>query len=214
MATMLGFVLTDAKVEPKLLDGLLKELTQSTFNRVTVDGDTSTNDSLFLLASGAAPAKPVSGGAEAKIFEKALFDVLDSLSRDLARDGEGATRLVEIAVVGASDQEQARKAAKTVAESPLVKTAFFGRDANWGRILAALGRSGAVFDPYKVDLDLDSVPWVRSGCDNGREKEASEVMEKKEYKLTINLNCAGASYSMLTCDFSFKYVEINGSYRS
>jgi glutamate N-acetyltransferase/amino-acid N-acetyltransferase len=214
MATMLGFVLTDAAIEQDLLDGILRRGAEASFNRVTVDGDTSTNDSLFLLASGTAGGPPISGGPGAKAIEEAILGVLLSLARQIAKDGEGATRLVEVSVIGALDDPDARKAARTVAESPLVKTAFFGADANWGRIMAALGRSGASFDPYKVDLDLDDVPWVRSGQDNGRDQAASRVMGKPEYRLLINLNAGQASHSVLTCDLSHDYVSINGSYRS
>ncbi|MDR1656215.1 MAG: bifunctional glutamate N-acetyltransferase/amino-acid acetyltransferase ArgJ [Deltaproteobacteria bacterium] len=214
MATMLGFVLTDCAVEPKLLSELLSRGTEATFNRVTVDGDTSTNDSLFLLSSGASGQTVIDGGKPAQIFEEALFSVLDDLARALARDGEGATKLVEIVVEGAKTSEQAKMAARTVAESPLVKTAFFGGDANWGRILAALGRSGAVFDPYQVNIDLGNIPWVRQGRDNGKDAQATEVMGRREYRLTISLGAGEASHSMLTCDFSHDYVTINGSYRS
>lgn len=214
MATMLGFILTDAAVEPKLLRKLLKEGADATFNRITVDGDTSTNDSLFIIASGASGRPAMTGGAEAKIFEKSLFEVMSALARNLVKDGEGATRLVEIAVINARTPDQAKKAARTVAESLLVKTAFFGADANWGRVLAALGRSGAEFDPYAVDLDLGEVPWIRSGRDNGMEAQASEAMKAPEQRLTINLNAGSAAWSMLTCDLSYRYVEINGSYRS
>ncbi|MDR1546653.1 MAG: bifunctional glutamate N-acetyltransferase/amino-acid acetyltransferase ArgJ [Deltaproteobacteria bacterium] len=214
LATMLAFVLTDAAVEPALLRRLLLEGAEATFNRVTVDGDTSTNDSLFVFASGACGAPLVTDGPAAESFQRALRAVMDSLSRQLARDGEGATRLVEVAVRGAQNTGEARQAARTVAESPLVKTAFFGRDANWGRVLAALGRSGARFDPYQVDLDLDEVPWVRGGRDNGREAEATAVMNRREYRLSIDLKAGEASYVMLTCDFSHDYVSINGSYRS
>jgi glutamate N-acetyltransferase/amino-acid N-acetyltransferase len=214
MATMLGFILTDARLDSNLMHVLIKKNAEATFNRVTVDGDTSTNDTLLFLASGAAGGPLISKVSQAECFEKPLFTVLNTLARMIAKDGEGATRLVEIAVLGAKTLPQAQKAARTVAESPLVKTAFFGADANWGRILAALGRSGASFDPYRVDLDLNDVPWVRNGQDNDQETAASEVMKKPEYLLTINLNAGQHHYEMLTCDFSHEYVDINGSYRS
>jgi glutamate N-acetyltransferase/amino-acid N-acetyltransferase len=214
MATMLGFVLTDAAVDPKLLRSILAQTAENTFNRVTVDGDTSTNDSLFIIASGAARPEPIAGGRDAEVFKKALFKVLDSLARQIVRDGEGATRLVEIKVQGARTKEEALLAARTVAQSPLVKTAFFGGDANWGRILAALGRSGADFEPYRVDIDIDDLAWIRHGLIFGREMDATEAMKKKEYCLTINLNNGPGQDRMLTCDFSYDYVKINGSYRS
>jgi glutamate N-acetyltransferase/amino-acid N-acetyltransferase len=214
MATMLGFVLTDAAIEPGLLREFLKEAADATFNRITVDGDTSTNDTLLVIASGAAGGKTIAGGPEAALFFATLREVMDNLARALVRDGEGATKLVEILVNNAKNVLQAKKAARTVAESPLVKTAFFGGDANWGRILAALGRSGAEFDPYQVDLDLGDVPWIRNGRDNGMEERASLAIKEREQRLTIDLKAGSASWSMLTCDLSHGYVEINGSYRS
>jgi glutamate N-acetyltransferase/amino-acid N-acetyltransferase len=214
MATMLAFVLTDAAVEPKLLRSMLAQTAETTFNRVTVDGDTSTNDSLFILASGAARPQVITGGPEADIFKKALHKVLGSLARQIVRDGEGATHLVEVKVRGARTQEEALLAARTVAQSPLVKTAFFGEDANWGRILAALGRSGADFEPYRVDIDIDDLAWIRHGLVFGRDMDATAAMKKREYCLTINLNNGPGQDQMLTCDFSYDYVKINGSYRS
>jgi glutamate N-acetyltransferase/amino-acid N-acetyltransferase len=212
MATMLGFLLTDAEIEPGLLKEVLAEGAEQSFNRVTVDGDTSTNDCLLAMASGAAGA--VTGGKSLANFRAAAFGVLSSLAREVARDGEGATRLVTIRVRGAASAAEARLAARTVAESPLVKTAFFGGDANWGRLCMALGRSGACFDPYAVDIDLDDVPWIRGGIDNGQEDAASAVMRKPEYVVGIDLNAGRGEYEVLTCDLSYEYVTINGSYRS
>lgn len=214
MATMLGFLLTDAQISPESLKEILLEGAEMSFNRVTVDGDTSTNDSLMIMASGASGAPAIEGGEALGKFKEAAFKVMKSLARDIARDGEGATKLVTVRVRGAARAEDALKAARTVAESPLVKTAFFGCDANWGRICMALGRSGATFDPYAVDIDLDQVPWIRRGVDNGRELEATEVMKKPEYVLDINLGAGTHECEFLTCDFSHEYVTINGSYRS
>ncbi len=214
MATMLGFILTDAEVAPELLAKTLREGADLSFNRVTVDGDTSTNDSLMIMASGASGAPPVSCCAALEMFRAALFGVMKNLARQVAKDGEGATKLVTVRVRCAASPEDARLAARTVAESPLVKTAFFGGDANWGRICMALGRSGARFDPYAVDINLDEVPWIRNGIDNNREEEATAVMKKPEYLLDISLNAGGYEHEMLTCDFSHEYVSINGDYRS
>jgi glutamate N-acetyltransferase/amino-acid N-acetyltransferase len=214
LATMLGFLLTDARLEPGLLRAILAEGAELSFNRVTVDGDTSTNDSLMIMASGASGAPEIRSGEALEKFRLAAFTVMKSLARQIARDGEGATKLVTVRLRGAASEEEAKKAARTVAESPLVKTAFFGQDANWGRICMALGRSGAVFDPYAVDIDLDQVPWIRNGLDNGREEAATAVMKKPEYVLDINLNAGPHGCEMLTCDYSHDYISINGSYRS
>jgi glutamate N-acetyltransferase/amino-acid N-acetyltransferase len=214
MATMLGFLLTDAEVAPGLLKEVLSEGAELSFNRITIDGDTSTNDCLLAMASGGAGAGAVTGGAGLEQFRAAAFGVMRSLARQIVLDGEGATRLVTIRVRGAATAAEARLAARTAAESPLVKTMFFGCDANWGRLCMALGRSGARFDPYAVDIDLDEVPWVRAGVDNGQEEAASAVMKRREYVVGIDLKAGGGEYEVLTCDLSPGYVAINGSYRS
>ena len=214
MATMLGFILTDGQLAPELLHDLLKEGADLSFNRVTIDGDTSTNDCLMIMASGASGAPPITSCQALENFRSALFKVMKSLARQIARDGEGATKLVTVRVRNAASADEALKAARTVAESPLVKTAFYGCDANWGRICMALGRSGASFDQYAVDIDLDQVPWIRNGVDNNREQEATAIMRQAEYVLDINLKAGSFDCEMLTCDFSTEYVTINGSYRS
>jgi glutamate N-acetyltransferase/amino-acid N-acetyltransferase len=216
MATMLAFVLTDLKVEGNLLQKLLRDGTEQSFNRVTVDGDTSTNDSLFLISSGRVGKEEIrdESSTDAQSFQEALNEVLVELAKDIAKDGEGAQRFITVRVIGARDQKEALLAAKTVCESPLVKTAFYGKDANWGRVLAALGRSGAAFDQYSVDLDLDTVPWVRNGVDNGREEDAQKVMEKREYTLTIDLKNGEAKETFYTCDLTHDYISINSSYKS
>ena len=214
MATMLGFVLTDAEAAPELLREILLEGADLSFNRVTVDGDTSTNDSLMMMASGRSGAPAVASGRALDDFKAAAFKVMKALARLVAKDGEGATRLVTIRLRGAASLDDAKKAARTVAESPLVKTAFFGCDANWGRICMALGRCGASFDPYAVDIDLDDVPWIRRGIDNKHKEAATAVMKKAEYVLDINLNAGNYDWEMLTCDYSHDYITINGSYRS
>ncbi len=213
MATMLGFMLTDVAIAPELLQELLREGAELSFNRVTIDGDTSTNDSLMVMASGES-GLAVEGGEALAAFKKAFFGLMKSLAVQIARDGEGATKLVTIRVRGAATETEARLAARTAAESPLVKTAFYGGDANWGRLCMAIGRSGAQFDPYAVDIDLDDVPWIRRGVDNNREEEATAVMKKNEYVVDINLNAGAGEYEVITCDLSHEYVSINGSYRS
>ncbi|MDR3134577.1 MAG: bifunctional glutamate N-acetyltransferase/amino-acid acetyltransferase ArgJ [Deltaproteobacteria bacterium] len=214
MATMLGFILTDANLGKRVMSKMLKEAAEATFNRVTVDGDTSTNDCVLFLASGAAGGPVIESDSQANQFSSALNTVMENLAMMMAKDGEGATRVVEVAVTNAKTRTQAKMAAKTVAESPLVKTAIHGADANWGRVMAALGRSGAIFDPYRVDLYLDDVLWVKNGLANGTDKAATKVMKKRFYKLTIVLKNGYANYEMLTCDFSPQYVEFNSSYRS
>jgi glutamate N-acetyltransferase/amino-acid N-acetyltransferase len=210
MATMLAFALTDLPCTSGCLMAMLRRAADRSFNRLTVDGDTSTNDSAFVISSGAAGGDPLgySRGRDA------LEEVLSSLARQMMRDGEGVTKVVTVKVTGAASKRHAELAARAVADSPLVKTAIHGEDANWGRVLAALGRSGAVFDPYKVDLWLEGVLWVKNGIDNGREAEALEVMRRPEYELTANLKKGRREAFMLACDLSAEYVKINGSYRS
>jgi glutamate N-acetyltransferase/amino-acid N-acetyltransferase len=216
MATMLAFVLTDLPCSPAFLLDALRKGAGASFNRITVDGDTSTNDSLFILSSGAAggPALESAESPGAGRFREILTGLLMNLARRIIDDGEGATKTVTVTVKGAASPREAEAAARAVAESPLVKTAFFGEDPNWGRVLAALGRSGASLDPYRVDLFLDSVHWVKDGIDNGREAEARQVMRRRSYSLTALLGRGDAEASVLTCDLSRGYVEINGSYRS
>jgi glutamate N-acetyltransferase/amino-acid N-acetyltransferase len=213
MATMLSFVLTDASVEPATLKALLVQAAETTFNRVTVDGDTSTNDTLLLLASG--QGKPLRGKA-LEGFAEALSGVCYELARMIARDGEGATRLVEVRLTGARTPREALAAARTIANSPLVKTAVFGRDANWGRIMAALGRSGARFDPNNVNISFGAVVVVRGGLTLGEEAEAAAAreMEKKEITLGVDLGAGKAEETVWTCDLTPDYVKINADYRT
>ena len=213
MATMLAFVLTDAAVEPATLKGLLVQAAETTFNRVTVDGDTSTNDTLLILASGR--GRPLAGRALER-FAEALFGVCYELARAIARDGEGATRLVEVRLSGARTQREALAAARTVANSPLVKTAIFGRDANWGRVMAALGRSGARFDPAKVSISFGRAQVVRGGLTLGEKAEAraAREMAAPEVVLAIDLAAGEAQEVVWTCDLSPEYVKINADYRT
>lgn len=216
MATMLSVVLTDAAVDAAWLQSVLSNAAEMTFNRITVDSDTSTNDTVIALASGAAgngtlDGEDSSGAAE---FKKAFYEVMTELARMVAADGEGATKLVKICVNNAKDESQAKAAAMTVANSPLVKTALFGEDANWGRIICALGRSGAEFDQNKVDIAVDDAYLARQGLAAGNEAAAAEVMKKKEYSINIDLDAGSGSAEVLTCDFSYDYVKINADYRS
>jgi glutamate N-acetyltransferase/amino-acid N-acetyltransferase len=216
MATMLCFILTDAAVEPAYLQDVLTNTTELTFNRITVDGDTSTNDTVLAMASGTAKNAVLknkdSTGAEE--FYSAFLQVMDELAAMIVADGEGATKLVTIQVNGAKDDHQAKQAAMTVANSPLVKTALFGCDPNWGRILAALGRSGADFDPYKVNIWVDDKIMVQNGMAAGIEAESAAVMKLPKFTVRIEMNYGPASAKVLTCDFSYDYVKINADYRS
>ncbi|HIJ90208.1 MAG: bifunctional glutamate N-acetyltransferase/amino-acid acetyltransferase ArgJ [Desulfobulbaceae bacterium] len=218
MATMLSFILTDAKIEHDLLQSLLKKAVARTFNSITVDGDTSTNDTVLLMANGLAEHPPIVEDRPEALhaFAGALEELCKELALMIVRDGEGATKLVTIRVQGAASEAQADQAARTVANSNLVKTAFFGEDANWGRIIAALGRSGAQFDQQKVDIAFDDVFMVKHGLGQGAEVEAraTAVLKKPEFVVTVDLHAGEASKDIHTCDFSIDYVKINADYRS
>ncbi len=217
MATMLCFILTDAAVKPELLRRMLRSAVAASFNRITVDGDTSPNDTVLLLANGRSGAPLLAAGSPAQIvFQQHLDDLCRDLARQVVRDGEGATKLVTVRVEGATNQAEADRAARTIANSSLVKTAFFGEDANWGRIISALGRSGAVFNPEAVGIAFNDVVMVQNGVGLGAaaEKRATEVLRGQEFTVTVNLRAGGAVAECLTCDFSFDYVRINAAYRS
>jgi glutamate N-acetyltransferase/amino-acid N-acetyltransferase len=216
MATMLAFITTDALVEEKYLQKVFSKYIDRSFNRISVDGDMSTNDMAAMLANGCA-GNPmiVEGTGEARVFEDALEEVLLSLAKMIARDGEGATKLVEIVVEGAASEKEAVMAARSVANSNLVKTAIHGEDANWGRILAALGYSGIDFSPQNTELAINGLPIL------GKEYEIliDEVLTKKALSeeniiVSIDLNNGSGSASFWTCDLSKEYVHINASYRS
>jgi glutamate N-acetyltransferase/amino-acid N-acetyltransferase len=218
MATMLSFILTDARIDHDLLQSTLRKVVAKTFNTITVDGDTSTNDTVLVLANGLAQHPPIAEDRPEALhaFAAALEDLCKELALMIVRDGEGATKLVTIRVQGAASEAQADQAARTVANSNLVKTAFFGEDANWGRIIAALGRSGAHFDQHMVDIAFDDVYMVRHGLGQGAEVEAraTAVLKKPEFVLTIDLHAGEATKDIYTCDFSLDYVKINADYRS
>lgn len=217
MATLLVFILTDAAISAAALRKALREGARESFNRITVDGDMSTNDTLLVLANGKAENKEIlPAGPGFKKFSLLLHELLFSLAKKTVQDGEGATKMVKIVVEKARTLSEAEKVARAVANSPLVKTAFFGEDANWGRILCAAGYSGAAIDPEKVDIFFDRVNLVRLGRGAGLEKEnqATEVMKKREYTVRLNLRRGTSSTFLFTTDFSFDYVKINASYRS
>jgi len=217
MATMLGFVCTDAQVHPDLLDSALRQAVQKSFNSITVDGDTSTNDMVLVLANGAADSPVINPGTpEAAVFIRHLERVLLDLAKMIVRDGEGATKLVEIKVVGAADSDAARTAARSVATSSLVKTAFFGEDANWGRIIAAVGYSGIDVDPEKIDIRFNDVPVAACGLALGAEQEAAatKILQLDEFVVTIDLHQGEGTSSYYTSDLSYDYVKINADYRT
>lgn len=216
MATMIGIISTDVNISRKLLDKALKDSVKSTFNRVSVDGDTSVCDMVLTLANGQADnAGIVNEDEDYQTFKTALDFVCTYLSRLIAKDGEGATKLVEIVAEGAPSEGDAYKVVSAVAKSPLVKTAIFGEDANWGRIFTAAGYSGAQFDPNLVDIYIGELKVCKSGTALAfDEAKAKEILKEKEIKITIKLNQGEFSDRMWTCDFSYDYVKINGSYRS
>jgi glutamate N-acetyltransferase/amino-acid N-acetyltransferase len=185
------------------------------FNRITVDGDTSTNDTVLVMTSGTAAAT-VEHVGEHTPFQQALDDLLMRLARACVKDGEGATKLVEICVKGAGSDAHARRVAETIANSSLVKTALFGEDANWGRILAAAGRAGVDMEPDRVDLFFDDIQMVSRGAGCGKEIEAAAtaVLKKPEFTITVDLNAGPGRSAVLTCDLSLEYVRINADYRT
>ena len=214
MATMLCFACTDAEIDSALLQQVLLTVVNRTFNRITIDGDTSTNDSVLVMANGFSGAR-VDDQSRA-IFQDLLTDLFADLAMELVKDGEGATKVVRVEVVGAANDEDARMIADTVANSPLVKTAFFGQDANWGRIIGAAGRSGAGFDPDRVDIFFDRVKMVNQGvgCGQDAEEKATAVLHQPEFTVKLDFNQGSGHWSILTCDLSVDYVKINADYRS
>jgi glutamate N-acetyltransferase/amino-acid N-acetyltransferase len=215
MATMLCFVMTDIVAQPEILQEALKKAVDQSLNRMTVDGDTSTNDTVLLLANGHSKTEVIS--AEQKdVFQSVLDAVMIGLARWLIKDAEGATKLVEIVVKGARLKPEAHNIADTVANSPLFKTALFGEDANWGRILAAVGRAGIPVDPEKIDIFFGSVQMFANGfgCGKEAEAEATKVLKQDEFTVTIDLNLGHEVETVYTCDISIDYVKINADYRT
>jgi glutamate N-acetyltransferase/amino-acid N-acetyltransferase len=212
-ATMLAFLTTDAEIEAPLLQKLLERAVAKSFNSVTVDGDTSTNDTAILMASGESGAQITADNAP--LFSVILEAVCIELSKKIARDGEGATKLVEITVGGARREDDAKKIALTIANSPLVKTALFGKDPNWGRIAMAAGRAGVAFDPKNLSFSLGSVAMFRAGEPVDFELSAAEkVLEEENVQITLDLGEGSASWTAWTCDFSYDYVKINAEYHT
>jgi glutamate N-acetyltransferase / amino-acid N-acetyltransferase len=218
MATMLAFVITDARINFPELHQALAGSVSRTFNRITIDGDTSTNDMVLVMANGRAGNPWIDGDSarDRQAFQDGLERVLKDLALQIVADGEGATKTITIRVGGAKEDEQAEQIARTVANSSLVKTAFFGEDANWGRIIAAMGRSGVKFSPDRVDIAFGEVVIVKNGLGLGKDMEAAatRVLKEKAITVSIDLHDGKSCAEVLTCDFSIDYVKINADYRS
>lgn len=217
LATMLVYVLTDAAVRPPALQVLLQEQAEATFNRITIDGDTSTNDTVLLLANGAAHNAPCTVRSARQIgFAAILFEVMEELAQSILSDGEGVTKVVEVKVTGASTSEEAEDIARSIANSPLVKTSFYGEEFNWGRIFAAAGKTPHPVRGEKMDLFMDRVPVVSRGVFLGKAKErqAQKVLAKKTFRITLVLNQGRKEATVFTTDFSPQYVTINAGYKS
>ena len=220
MATMLSFITTDAAISQELLNKALKEDIKSTYNMVSVDGDTSTNDTVVVLANGlAGNEEVVSEGKDYDAFKEALHYVNERLAKNLVRDGEGATKFMEVNVIGAATEADAKTMAKSVVKSSLFKAAVFGEDANWGRVLCAMGYSGVKFDPQKVDIVFASNAGEILLMDNGTpivfdEDKAKTILSEKEIQVNIKISEGNAKATAWGCDLSYEYVKINGDYRS
>ncbi len=215
MATMLGFVTTDAAITSAMLRRALRLAIAKSFNSLVVDGDESTNDSVFLLASGAAGNAPITrGGADFEAFRAALEAVCVSLARQMATDGEGATKFVTVTVKGAKSEKDAARAARAVAKSPLAKTSWFGRDPNWGRVLAAVGYSGAAVEDMRAEVFYDGVWAFRRGevADEKQLAKLAKVLKKDAFEVVVDLHLGTGTSSIYTCDLSLDYVHINADY--
>ena len=214
MATMISVITTDVKVSNGELRRVLQRATERTFNCLTVDGDTSTNDTVFIMANGASGAA-ANDTATLRAFEKGLRLVCEELAKSIARDGEGATKFVEIAVKGAADFKSARKVAKAIAHSPLVKTALYGQELNWGRILCAIGYSRVKLDPDEVTLSINGIPIFSKGKPvSSTRAKAEKAIKERDIVIEVGLMEGTESATVWTCDFSHEYVNINASYIS
>ncbi|MDA8170104.1 MAG: bifunctional glutamate N-acetyltransferase/amino-acid acetyltransferase ArgJ [Nitrospiraceae bacterium] len=216
MATMLCFIMTDLNIGKGLLKKALRESVEKSFNRITVDGDTSTSDTVLMLANGLAGNPSVAAGAkEYKTFRGALDSMTQEFARMIVKDGEGASKLVEVVIKGAASAREALQGAFAVARSPLVKTAICGNDANWGRIMCALGYSGIKMDEGKVDISIGGLKIVNKGTATGKDSEAGRLLsESREITLVIELHAGLFSEKVLTCDLTEEYVRINAEYRT
>ena len=216
-ATMLAFILTDAVVEPSFWKHLTGSSVEKTFNRISVDGDMSTNDTVIAMANGMARNIVLDGEDDTSSkFSSAVYDVMRSLSEQIVMDGEGATKCVELIVTGAGNEKEAELCARAISNSPLVKTAFFGEDPNWGRIIAACGYSGARFRQEDVNIFINNVQLVKGGISLGdnAEKAAKVEMKKNRFSVKVDLGAGDSTFEMLTCDLSTEYIHINADYRT
>lgn len=220
MATMLSFITTDVKISPEILDGALKETVKTSYNQICVDGDTSTNDMVVVLANGLAGNETIDEDGEAlAAFKEALSKVTISLAKKLARDGEGATKLIECRVKGASSDKQARAVSKSVIASDLLKAAMFGADANWGRVLCAIGYAPGDFSTDDIDVEMSSAAGRVRVCQGSRhkeysEEEASKILAEEEIIISVDMHQGSGSAVAWGCDLTYDYVKINGDYRS
>ncbi|MBI5642967.1 MAG: bifunctional glutamate N-acetyltransferase/amino-acid acetyltransferase ArgJ [Deltaproteobacteria bacterium] len=215
MATLLSYFMTDANIKSPALNKALKTAIDASFNSIIVDNDASTNDTAMIFANGACNGAEIKANTpEFAAFSRILNDVSLKLAHMIVRDGEGATRFIEIDLTGAASLQEAKRGARTVAESQLVKTAFFGGDPNWGRILAALGRAGIKIKEEKVSISFNGVPVVKNGLDTGNEDRAAKALKTHDVKVKIELNIGKHSTRLWTTDLSYEYVKINSAYRT
>lgn len=208
MATMLAFLLTDGEIPKNQLKKFLPKIVEESFNAICVDGDTSTNDTVYVLSSNVKTVK------NWKNFEKVFIEIAKKLAYLIIKDGEGASKVIKVKIKGAHTKEEAKKFAQAVASSPLVKTAFYGEDPNWGRIFSALGKTGISFNPEKVEIYLNEKPWIKNLKMVNKEELIKKEMKKYELELLINLKLGKINYELLTCDLTEEYVKINAHYRS
>ncbi len=215
MATMLAYILTDINVGKRALSKALKNSVNNSFNKIIVDGDTSTNDTVLLLANGKLGNTAIrESGAEYKKFERAVTEVATEVAEMIVQDGEGATKVAKIIVKGARTEKDAEKIARTLGTSLLVKTAFFGEDPNWGRIVAAAGRAGVNFDPNKIDLFFGDQKILSNSKEVMDEKKAQKILQNTKFDITLNIKCGKASSFVISSDITFEYVKINAHYRT
>ncbi|MCI0469019.1 MAG: bifunctional glutamate N-acetyltransferase/amino-acid acetyltransferase ArgJ [Nitrospirae bacterium] len=215
MATMLAFIMTDANIERQALRSALRIAVKNSFNSITVDGDMSTNDTVLIMANGAASNKLISEKTGSfKIFATALAELALELSMMIVKDGEGASKIAEIEVRNAKGDREAKKAASAIANSLLVKTALYGNDANWGRIMAAIGYSGIIIKADKIDIFLNGLKIVSKGLGTGMDREANKILRAKEVKILVDLHMGKGSSKVFTCDLTENYIKINAEYRT